>query len=154
MAVTAKLYTKHFTSLYSANSPTYNTTTAATNQIFCSLHTSTYTPNQNTHQFWSSATNEITGTGYTAGGVRINTSATITDASTSWNILYANASWSSASFTARYAVVFSRGASGSALADAASPLILYVDFGADQTVSSGTFTVQWNASGTVAITVS
>lgn len=154
MAVAAHLYTKHFSSLYGANSATYTTTTGATNQIKAMLCTSTYTPNQNTHQFKSDVTNEITGTGYTAGGTVINTSATLSDSTTSWSLLYANASWSSASFTARYCVVYSSGPSGSSYAAGAAPLVLYVDFGADQTVSSGTFTVQWNASGTVAITVS
>lgn len=162
MAVSAKLFTGTgglaggggFTSLF-IGTANWLTTTAATNQVMCSLHTSTYTPNQLTHKFFNQATNELTTTGgYTAGGTRINTTATVTDGTTSWNVLYANASWSSATFTARTAVVFSRGPSGSAFADSASPLLLYVDFGADQTVSSGTFTVQWSGSGTVAITVS
>jgi hypothetical protein len=36
--------------------------------------------------------------------------------------------------------------------DATKPLIAFVDFGADQESSSGTFAIAWNASGIVRIT--
>lgn len=53
-----------------------------------------------------------------------------------------DAQWTSASFTARIAVVYKDTGTNST-----SPLIIYVDFGGDETVSSGTFTIQWDSTG-------
>jgi hypothetical protein len=118
--------------------------------VKCSLHTSTYTPNQDTHDFFNDATNEITGTGYTAGGVALGSpTMAYTGGTNVWNFDASDASWTGATFTARYAVVYySTGTSST------SPLIMYVDFGGDQTVNAGTFTIQWNAAGLFTVTVS
>ena len=47
---------------------------------------------------------------------------------------FADSSWSSASFTARGALIFNDSASG-------DPTVVVLDFGADKTASNGTFTV-------------
>lgn len=114
------------------------------------LTTSAYTPNQDTHRYKSDVTNEITGTGYTAGGATV-TSPTVTYTGASNLITFdaADTSWSSASFTARTYVLYD----STPATDATRPLIQYETFGSDQTVTSSTFTIVWNASGIFTITV-
>lgn len=114
-----------------------------TDTIKCSLHTSTYVPSMDADDFWNDATNEISGTGYSTGGVTLTTSAATYDTASDQIRIDANdAQWTSSSFTARVAVVYkSTGVAGT------SPLIIYVDFGGDETVASGTFTIQWDTTG-------
>ena len=113
-----------------------------TDTIKVGLTTSTYVPNQDTHVFYSDITNELaTATGYTAGGVTLGTKSTTYDSASNTNrLIAANASWTfSASKTMRIAFIYKD--TGVA---ATSPLLGYVDFVSDQT-SSGTFTIQWDA---------
>jgi len=111
--------------------------------IKVSLHTVTYVVNQDTDEFWTAATNEISGTGYTARGVALTGKSLTYDTTTNEaRLIASNASWTSSSFTARTAVVYKdTGTNGT------SVLLGYVGFGADQTVASGTFTIQWDATG-------
>jgi hypothetical protein len=121
----------------------------ATDTIKTSLHTSSYTPNQDTDDFFNDATNEITGTGYTAGGVTLGGKTTAYDSASNEARLDANdAQWTSASFTARIAVTYS----DTAGANTTDPVMGYVNFGGDETVASGTFTIQWDATGVLKIT--
>lgn len=140
MAVTALWYGEGLLGQYS--------TTAArrvdwdTDTIKCALTTSAYTPDQDAHNFFDDITNELpTAGGYTAGGVALTTSAPVYDAASNTLRLDASdAQWTSATFTARYAIVYKdTGVAGT------SPLLGYVNFGADEAVSSGTFTIQWDA---------
>jgi hypothetical protein len=108
------------------------------------LATSSYTPNQDTDQFRSSVTaNEITGTGYTAGGQTLAGVATSYDATTNEvRILWTDSAWTTASFTARIAVIYkSRGG-----ADTADELVAYLDMVSDQTVTASTFTLDYTTS--------
>lgn len=119
-----------------------------TDTIKVMLSTSAYTPNQDTHQFKSDVTNEITGTGYTAGGVTLGTKSVTYDTATNEaRLIAANAQWTTATFTARYAVVYKDTGTGST-----SPVICYIDFGSDQSVSAGTFTIAWDATGVAKVT--
>lgn len=119
--------------------------------IKVALIANTYTPNQDTDQFFSTPqVNEITGAGYTAGGVTLSSKTLAYDAaSNEVRFDAADVSWTTASFTARYAVVYNSTGTAST-----SPLLGYVDFGADETVTSGTFSIQWDATGVLKITVS
>ena len=109
--------------------------------IKVALLTSSFSPNQDTQDFYDDISNEVSGTGYTAGGAALGSKSVNYDAATNTTSLRAGAtSWSSATFTARYAVVYKDTGSG-----ATSPLLGYVDFGGDETVSSGTFTITWDA---------
>ena len=108
------------------------------------LVTSSYTPAQATDQYASTPqAYEISGTGYTAGGVALS-SVTIADTTDVWTLSAANAVWTTATFTARYAIVYDS-SPGSYASD---PLIGYVDFGGNQSPSGVTFTIAW-ASGIV-----
>lgn len=142
---TAKLYGKVFLSAFNKEID------LDSDSIKVMLCSSSYIPNQDTHQYKSSVTNEITGTGYTAGGAAL-TSVTVSydAASNTTTFDAADAAWSGATFTARYAVIYDA-TPGS---DATRPLIGYVDFGSDQSPSAGTLTLQFNASGIATVTVS
>jgi hypothetical protein len=114
-----------------------------TDTIKVSLHTSTYSPNQDTHDFRDDLTNEVSGTGYSAGGAALANKARTYDAASNTIRLDADdLSWTGATISGiRYAVIYkSRGGASSA-----DELLGYVDFGGDQAVSSGTFTIQWDA---------
>jgi hypothetical protein len=114
-----------------------------TDTIKVALCTSAYTPDQDTHDFFNDVTNEITGTGYTAGGVTTTTPTVTYDTATDEIRLDCDdPSWSSATFTARVAVWYKSTGTAST-----SPLIGYMDFGADQSVSSGAFTIQLDSTG-------
>lgn len=79
------------------------------------------------------ATNEISGTGYSAGGgtlTRIDPTSSGTTAFTDFSDL----TFSSATITARGALIYNDTASG-------DPAVAVLDFGADKTVTSGDFTI-------------
>lgn len=113
------------------------------------LCTSSFGPNQDTIDFRDDVTNEVSGTGYSAGGVALSGLAFTDDAAnhrTAWS--FTAPVWSSATITARYAVIYkSRGGASSA-----DELILIIDFAADKTSTNGTFTITPDATGVIQIT--
>lgn len=143
MAVTAKFYAKAFTHLQNGDID------LDTNTIKVGLLTSSYTPAQSTDETWADVnTNEVSGTGYTARGATLG-SVTVATSSLVTTFDAADTSWATSTITARYAVIYKDTGTNST-----SYLIAYVDFGADQSSSAGTFTIQWNASGIGTVTVS
>lgn len=101
------------------------------------LVTSTYVPDKDTHLKRSSVTNEVTGTGYTAGGVTCACTVTKSTANDRVTLSFAAVNWPSSTITARGAVIYkSRGGASSA-----DELVCYVDFGADVSSSSATFSL-------------
>lgn len=103
------------------------------------LVTSAYTPDFGAHDFKADVTNEVVGTGYTAGGESL-TSVTLTQAAGVITFDAADVTWTSSTITARAAVIYDDSL-------ASDPLICYIDFGSDQSSSSGDFQVSFNASG-------
>ena len=109
----------------------------------CALFSVTHTPNA-ANAVFADLSGEVTGTGYTAGG------ATLTDVtwSTSGTTAVLDAddpSWTNASLTARYAVVYKSGTANGLT----NPLVCLLDFGSDKGVTGGTFTVNFNDAGIV-----
>ena len=81
------------------------------------------------------ATNEVSGTNYTAKGnslTRVDPSTSGTTALTD----FADTTWSTATITARGALLYNDSASG-------DPTCLVLDFGADKASTAGDFTVQF-----------
>lgn len=114
------------------------------------LCASAYTPDQDNHRYKSDITNEITGTGYTAGGLALTGVAITYTGGTNVIAIDANdAVWTGATFTARYAVVYD----ATPATDTARPLLGYLDFGADVPSAGGPFTISWDPSGMVTVTV-
>jgi hypothetical protein len=90
------------------------------------------------------ATNETTGTGYTAGGNTLTVSTTPTSSGTTAYISYANTTWSTASITARGALIYN--------STNANKAVAVLDFGADKTSTAGDFTINFpTANATSAI---
>lgn len=143
MAVTAFWYGAALTGQYSATAA--RRVDWVNDSVKVSLHTVTYVPNQDTHDFFDDATNELpTAGGYTAGGVTLaGKTANYTGGTNTLSLDANDVSWTSATFTARIAVIYV----DTAGASTTDPLLGYVDFGGDQTVSSGTFTIQWHVDG-------
>jgi hypothetical protein len=146
MAVTAFYYTAFFknvidrTQAFDIDTDTINLT----------LHTSTYVPTQYSDDDQADFTNELpTAGGYTVGGATISSPT----AAKATNVVTidddgSDVAWTSATFTARYGVI----ADITPGVAANNPLMSFIDFGGDETVSSGTFTIQFNASGIGTVT--
>jgi len=101
----------------------------------------------NSHAFTATdtaytTTNELaTGSGYTRDGKDLAGKAVTGTTTQTWDAT--DTSWTSASFTAYHAVLYCETNSDS--------LICSIDFGGAQTVTSGTFTISWNASGIISL---
>lgn len=138
--------------------PVKNLMTAVTNGVWdwdtdtikCALTTSAYTVDIDTHDFFNDVTNEVTGTGYTAGGATLASTAGTYDTATDQARLdAADTSWTTSTITARRAVVYKSTGTGST-----SPLISFLDFGAaDVSTTAGTFLITWDATGIVVVDV-
>jgi hypothetical protein len=112
------------------------------------LASSSYTPNIDTHDFFDDITNEVAGTGYTAGGATLTNPAASQDSvndRSEWD--FDDVTWSTATITARYAIIYK-----STGTDSTSPLIGYIDFGADQGVVGVDLKIALNAEGFLALT--
>jgi hypothetical protein len=96
------------------------------------LYTSAATIDASTTVYTTS--NEVTGTGYTAGGNTL-TGATVTLTGTTAFVDFSDTSWSTATITARGALIYNSSKSDKAVA--------VLDFGSDKTSTGGTFTIQF-----------
>ena len=141
MAVTAYFYANFFEHLLNGDVAGLDSAT-----IKLALTTSSYTPNQDTHDFFDDVTNEVSGTGYTAGGATL-ASKTVTQTNNVVKFDATDVTWSSSTITARRAVLYeSTGTAGT------SHLIMWIDFGADESSVDGDFTVQFHTDGIFTIT--
>jgi len=108
--------------------------TASTGDTFnLALYTSSASLGASTTAYTTS--NEVSGTGYTAKGNALTSVTPALDSSTAV-CDFADTSFTSASFTARGCLIFNDSATG-------DPAVCAIDFGADKTVTSGTFTIQF-----------
>lgn len=109
--------------------------TASTGHTFkIALYTSSATLDATTTAYTTS--NEVVGTGYTAGGNSL-TSVTPTSSGTTALCDFADTSWSTATITARGAMIYNSSASNKAVA--------ILDFGSDKTSTGGTFSIVFPA---------
>ena len=111
------------------------------------LYTSSASLGASTEDY--STTNEITntsGSAYTAGGLALtNNGVTGGSAASTAFVDFADAQWTSASFTANGALIYNTQTDGgSSTTDA----VCVLAFGGDFTASNGTFTVQFPAANT------
>lgn len=86
--------------------------------------------------------NEISGTGYTATGAALATKAVTQAATTKWDA--DDTAWTTATFSAWHAVIYD-----DTLAN--DDLICSIDFGGEQAIVAGTFTIQWHADGIITL---
>jgi hypothetical protein len=111
----------------------FSSDTAQTFKI--ALYTSSATLSAATTAY--SVTNEVSGTGYSAGGNTLTISANPTTSGTTAFLDFADTTWSSATITARGALIYKSGGS--------NPAVAVLDFGADKTSTAGDFTIQFPA---------
>ena len=113
----------------------HNFTASSGDTFNLALYTSSATLNKSTTAYTTSE--EVSGSGYTAKG---NALTSVTPAlSTDTAVCdFADTSFTSASFTARGCLIFNDSATS-------DPAVCVIDFGADKTVTSGTFTIQFPA---------
>ncbi len=144
MAVSAKWYGKAFDSAFKKKMD------LSADTIKVMLCTSSYTPDQDTHDFKDDVTNEVSGTGYTAGGATLSSpTLTYTGGTNTLAFDGADVSWAASTLTARYAVMYD----STPGTDATRPLLMYIDFGADVSTTSGTLTITWDSAGIASVTV-
>ncbi len=103
----------------------------------------------NSHAFSASdavwgdvSANEISGTGYTAGGATLANQAVSVAANTA-TFDADDVDWTSATFSCYHCVIYDTTNTNS--------LIVSIDFGGVQSVTSGTFTIEWSANGIVSL---
>ena len=95
------------------------------------LYTSSATLGATTTAY--SVTNEVSGTGYSAGGNTLSISQVPTSSSTTAFLDFNDTTWSTATITARGALIYNSTNSDTAVA--------VLDFGGDKTSTAGDFTV-------------
>lgn len=103
-----------------------------TDVIKIALYTSSATLGASTTVY--STTNEVVGSGYTAGGNTLTGAAVTLDGTTAI-VDFADTSWTSATITARGALIYNSSKSDKAIA--------VLDFGGDKTSTNGTFTINF-----------
>lgn len=111
---------------------THNQTSSTGDAFKTALFTSSATLGAGTTAYGT--TNEVVGTGYTAGGVA---TAVITPVLSGTTAVYdlADASWTSSTFTANGSQTYNTSKSNKTW--------YVIAFGSDQSVTAGTFTIQW-----------
>jgi|TARA_R100000278_G_scaffold106398_1_gene82944 hypothetical protein len=111
---------------------THNFTNSSGDTFKLALFTSSATLGASTTAY--STTNEASGTGYTAGGNTL-TNVTPTTSGTTALTDFADTTFSTASITARGALIYNSTDSDKA--------VVVLDFGADKTSTAGDFTIQF-----------
>jgi hypothetical protein len=105
-----------------------------TTQVFkIALFTSSATLDASTTVY--AATNEVSGTGYSTGGETLTISTNPTTSGTTAYLSFSNVTWSTATITARGALIYQSGGS--------NPAVAVLDFGGDKTSTAGDFTIQF-----------
>jgi hypothetical protein len=107
-----------------------------TDIIKMALYTSAATLSAATTAYTTSNEVSSSGTNYTAGGNTL-TGATVSLSGTTAFVDFSDTSWTTATITARGALIYNSSKSDKAIA--------VLDFGSDKTSTSGTFTVQMPA---------
>ena len=109
--------------------------TTSTGDVFkIALYTSAATLDATTTAY--SATNEVAGTGYSAGGLAL-TNVTPTTSGTTAYVDFDDATWTTATITARGALIYN--------STKANKAVAVLDFGTDKTSTAGNFTVSFPA---------
>jgi hypothetical protein len=117
---------------------------ADSDTIKIALLTSSYTPDADAHDFFDDVSaNEVSASGtYSAGGATLTVTLSQDNTDDEGVLDATDVSWTSATITARYAVVYK--STGNS---ATSPLMFLIDFGSNQSSTAGTFAITFAAEG-------
>jgi hypothetical protein len=109
----------------------FSSDTAQTFKI--ALYTSSATLSAATTAY--TVSNEVSGTGYSAGGNTLTISTNPTTSGTTAFLDFADTTWSTATITARGALIYKSGGG--------DPAVAVLDFGGDKTSTAGDFQIQF-----------
>lgn len=133
-----------------SSQPVGSATPSLPDTVKVALMATGHSSSASTNVGWSSvSSNEMTntsGSAYTADGKTL-TNLEVSQESTHGKLDADNISWTSATFTAHYAVLYD-----DTPTSPADPLICSIDFSGGQQVTNGTFTIEWAAGGIITIT--
>lgn len=129
MAITSAICTSFKQELLVA---THNFTASTGHSFKIALYSSAATLGASTTAY--SATNEVSGTGYSAGGAAL-TSVTPTTSGTTAFCDFSDVTWSTATITARGALIYNTSATNKA--------VCVLDFGSDRTSTASDFVIQF-----------
>ena len=105
--------------------------------FYMALYTSSATLDASTTDY--SATNEVSGTGYVAAGQQLTQVNPTTSGTTAFTD-FADETWTTATITARGAIIYNTTTGGGT---STTDAICVLDFGGDKTSTAGDFTVQF-----------
>ena len=112
--------------------------------IKVALLADTYTFNPDHNYFTTVSLHEVSGTNYTAGGTTLTNFSVTQDNSEDWGRFDADdATWSTSTITARYAVAYDNTLT-------TKDLIFCIDFQQNKVTVGGTFSIVWNSVGLMA----
>jgi hypothetical protein len=131
MAITQAMCTSFKVDILSG---TQNFYTGTTKVYKIALYTSSATLDATTTSY--STANEVVGTGYTAGGNTLTISVVPTSSGTTSYLSFADTTWTSATITARGALIYE---------STANKAVAVLDFGSDKSSSASNFTIQFPA---------
>jgi hypothetical protein len=138
MAITQALCSSFKREIFEA---THDFNASGGNTFKVALYTSSASLSAATTAYTTSG--EVTGTGYTAGGKALTNVDPVLSGTTGF-VDFSNISWTSATFTARGALIYNSTNSNKA--------VMVLDFGGDKDVSNGTFSISFpTPSSTAAI---
>jgi hypothetical protein len=154
MAVTGYWYPKSIAIAFGTGTQTIDWV-ADSASTKCALMGTNFTgtnQSQTAGDYWNDVSSyEAAGTNYTAGGKTIGTTTLTSTAGSGKTVTFGGGTttvWTTATITARGAVVYK------ALAAASdSPVVFFLDFGADVPASAGDFTITWHTDGMATIAV-
>jgi hypothetical protein len=137
MAITQAMCTSFKVDVLSGNQ-NFSTTNvarlASTQDVYkIALYTSSATLDATTTAYTTS--NEVVGTGYTAGGNTLTVSVVPTSSGTTAYLSFTNTSWTTATITARGALIYNSTYSNKS--------VCVLDFGSDKTSTAGTFQINF-----------
>lgn len=114
-----------------------------TDTLKVALVDNSYSPDIDTHEFFDDITGEVSSTGYTAGGEVLASPDVTLDTANNRAVFSAeDITWVDVTITPRYAIIYKVDGGAST-----SPLIGYIDFGADQEAVGVDFQIRWSADG-------
>jgi len=144
MAITESgMFVQNFVDMFDATQLAFNYIGDAMN---CALVDNTATPNFTTNTAWADiSAAEVSGTGYTAKGAVLGTK-TLTATGGAINFDAADPSWTTATITARAAVILD-----DSLVTPLDAIICLLNFGSDIISTAGLFTVQYATGGFIQI---
>jgi len=131
---------------------TVSSTSMVGGAFFIALYTNSATFDSTTSAY--TATNEVTGTGYTATGNQLSVSTTPSPAGPTWSganttayINFSDTTWSTATITARGALIYQNATLTIGGSSIIRPTCAVLDFGSDKSSSASNFTIQFPAVG-------